>query len=85
MPLKKLADAPKPCLSREHNPPSHMVYEPGTWEWTCPSCGKKTVFTVPRIVCHYDGKQTEMKVNTPVDGWKGDSVARIQLRARSIL
>jgi hypothetical protein len=48
MTLKKLADAPVPCFDPEHNPPSHIVLEPGTWEHTCPGCGKKTVFRVER-------------------------------------
>jgi len=38
-----------PCTHPEHNPPSHMVFQPGRYEHTCPSCGKKTVFTVPSI------------------------------------
>jgi predicted RNA-binding Zn-ribbon protein involved in translation (DUF1610 family) len=48
--LKKIKDADKPCLSSEHNPPSHMVYSPGTYEYTCPSCGKVTIFEVPLII-----------------------------------
>lgn len=53
MPLRKLPDLPlaqivdNPCMSDEHFPPSMMAIGPGTWEWTCPACGKKTVFTVP--------------------------------------
>lgn len=46
MTLKKIAEAPKPCTSSEHNPPSMMVYEPGTYEYACPSCGKVTWFSV---------------------------------------
>jgi hypothetical protein len=38
------------CISPEHNPPSHMVYEPGTYEYTCPACGKTIVFTVPSMM-----------------------------------
>lgn len=50
--LKKISGPPKsPCLSPEHNPPSHMVFEPGTYEYTCPKCGKVTIFTVPLITC----------------------------------
>lgn len=45
-PTKKIADAPVPCFHPEHDPPSMMVFEPGTYEHTCPSCGKKVVFTV---------------------------------------
>ena len=52
MPTKKIADAPPtPCLHLEHNPPSHRVYEPGTYEHTCPGCGTKIIFNVPRIIC----------------------------------
>lgn len=48
---RKIADAPIPCHSSEHNPPSHMVFPPGTYEHTCPSCGKRTVFTVDQVWC----------------------------------
>lgn len=48
MPLRKLADIPKVCTHREHNPPAHMVYSEGVWEWECPGCGKKQRFTVTR-------------------------------------
>lgn len=51
MPLKKIADAPKPCFSADHNLPSHIVLSPGTYEHTCSSCGKKTTFAVPLISC----------------------------------
>lgn len=49
--LRKIKDAPKPCLHPEHNPPSHIVLEPGTYEHTCPGCGYKTIFEVPYITC----------------------------------
>ncbi len=55
MSLKKLPDdelwnnKQKQCRHPEHEPPSMRVYEPGTYEYTCPHCGKKTVFTVPGI------------------------------------
>lgn len=39
------------CQHPEHNPPMHRVYEPGVWEHECPGCGKKQIFTVPRITC----------------------------------
>jgi hypothetical protein len=48
MPLKKISDIPRPCICREHNPPSHMVYSSGIYEWTCPACGHKQKFTVSR-------------------------------------
>lgn len=44
--LEKIEHKPKPCLHPEHRPPSMMVYEPGTYRYTCPICGKVTVFTV---------------------------------------
>lgn len=52
MPLKKIDDPKlpeRPCPSREHNPPAHMVYKPGTYEWTCPTCGHVTRFTVQGV------------------------------------
>lgn len=41
----------KPCLHPEHNPPAHIVLSPGTWEWSCPSCGQTIRFEVPEILC----------------------------------
>ena len=49
MSTRKIKDAPKPCLNPEHNPPSHMVYQPGTYEHICPGCGKKIIFTVLQV------------------------------------
>ena len=49
MPTVKIKDAPPPpCQNSEHNPPTMMVWEPGTYEHTCPSCGDKQTFTVER-------------------------------------
>ncbi|GJQ43688.1 MAG: hypothetical protein JETCAE03_31860 [Ignavibacteriaceae bacterium] len=49
--LKKVKDYTKICTHPEHNPPSHIVLSPGEYEYTCPSCGKITKFTVPLITC----------------------------------
>ena len=49
MSIKKIAEAPKICTHPEHKPPSHMVFEPGTYEHTCPACGEQTIFTVPLV------------------------------------
>ena len=35
----------EPCLSPEHTPPMHYNYTPGTYEDTCPGCGKVYRFT----------------------------------------
>jgi hypothetical protein len=35
----------EPCLSPEHTPPMHYNYTPGTYEYTCPGCGKVYRFT----------------------------------------
>jgi hypothetical protein len=52
MPTRKIADPPKPpCRHPEHNVPSMRVFEPGTYEHTCPGCGNKVVFTVPQVIC----------------------------------
>lgn len=50
MPLEKIKDAPRPCLSPDHKPPTQIVLEPGTYKHTCPDCGKVTVFTVPTVI-----------------------------------
>jgi len=47
-----LKDENKPCLCPEHNPPSNIVLEPGTYTWKCPSCGKEQTFTVPIVYCN---------------------------------
>lgn len=54
--LRKIADISQPCLNREHNPPGHIVLQPGVYEHICPGCGKKQTFTVHRIYnsCVYD-------------------------------
>lgn len=49
--LRKIEDVEYPCLSREHIPPSHIVLKPGKYEYTCPACGERTVFTVPAVMC----------------------------------
>lgn len=57
MPTKKISEPDNPwglnapCVHPEHNPPNMMVFEPGTYEHECPSCGVKTVFVVPLITC----------------------------------
>lgn len=47
--LKKIADAKAPCMNSQHNPPMHVVLQPGTYEHTCPGCGSKTLFEVPWV------------------------------------
>ncbi len=37
------------CTSIEHNPPSHMYLEGGTYEYTCPQCGNTVTIIVPKI------------------------------------
>lgn len=51
MPLRKIADEKPPCRHPEHNPPSHIVLSPGTYEHTCPSCGNKLTFHVGGHYC----------------------------------
>lgn len=50
MNTRKISDLPEMCRHPEHNPPTHMVYEPGVWEHICPSCGNRIVFTVSSVV-----------------------------------
>lgn len=64
MPLKKNADAYKHCISPQHNPPNMMVYQPGCYEWKCPSCGHITAFSVPLITCEKN-KYTEENLYYP--------------------
>lgn len=48
--IRKIADAPPiPCQHPEHNFPSMIVLEPGTYEHICPQCGARQLRQVPRI------------------------------------
>lgn len=49
MPLIKILEPEKVCNNPEHNPPMHIYLEPGTYEYTCPGCGKKVTFTVNQV------------------------------------
>lgn len=53
--LKKVGEVLPPCLNPEHNPPAHIVLEPGVYEHTCPGCGHTVSFTVPHTIMRYDG------------------------------
>ena len=48
MPTKKIDKIPKTsiCYDPEHNPPTMMLFQPGHYEHTCPSCKKKIYFYV---------------------------------------
>ena len=46
MPTRKIADIVRPCLSPDHNPPTHMYYPDGVYEHVCSQCGARIVFTV---------------------------------------
>ena len=52
MSFRKLSNTPgfepdlRPaCLAPAHTPPLSAL-NAGTWEWTCPVCGDRTVFSV---------------------------------------
>lgn len=46
MPIRKINTTKfSPCFDLDHEPPTHMVFEPGMYEHTCPSCKRKIVFT----------------------------------------
>ena len=48
MPLRKISDwnPLKICAHPEHNPPGHIVLDPGTYEYECPGCGRKITFVI---------------------------------------
>lgn len=57
--MKKIADLPEPsrpwvlerkppCHHPEHDPPKHIVLEPGIYEHECPGCGQKQIIRVER-------------------------------------
>lgn len=39
------------CLDPGHDPPKHIVLEPGIYKHTCPNCGHSITFKVPLITC----------------------------------
>lgn len=45
---RKIRDLPKAhfCRHPSHNPPGHMVFQPGVYEHVCPGCGHTQIFTV---------------------------------------
>jgi hypothetical protein len=53
MPTKKLETVPwtpiayPPCNDPDHDPPKHMVFKPGNYLHSCPSCGRQLYFIVP--------------------------------------
>jgi hypothetical protein len=52
MPTRKIDDAlweKAICHDRDHDPPSHMVWPPGTYEHVCSSCGRTVRFVVGSI------------------------------------
>jgi hypothetical protein len=51
--LRKISESKKRCNNPEHNPPMFISLEPGTYEYICPACGHRQVFTVPEITFKY--------------------------------
>lgn len=48
--LPKAEQWPKQtCRHPEHDPPMHIVLEPGVYEYTCPGCGNVQTIVVPEI------------------------------------
>jgi len=47
--IEKIGDIPEPCRHPQHDPPGHIVLQPGTYKHTCPGCGNVVVFSVPLI------------------------------------
>jgi hypothetical protein len=67
MPTKKITDTQwinnkqRQCRDPDHNPPNHMVYEPGVYEHICPACGQKQTFHIEGFIL----KTGEMKDSAP--------------------
>lgn len=61
--LEKISGPPAPpCRHPGHNPPGHIVLEPGTYRYTCPGCGASVTFTVPAIY-HQCGNRHQGECN----------------------
>lgn len=61
MPIRKIHDTTwewlkKPCSDADHNVPDMMLLSPGKYEHVCPSCGKKTIFSIDDPKLEADGK-----------------------------
>ena len=61
MPIREIAEPDpvpwtwkfQPCRDPEHNPPTHIVLPPGTYENVCSSCGFVTRFQVGAVsICN---------------------------------
>lgn len=46
MSIKKIDEVPKFCYDPDHDVPMFMVLPAGVYEYTCPTCGRVTRFTV---------------------------------------
>lgn len=48
--LRKIGDIPTEtgCTSPRHDPPSLIYLENGIYEYVCPKCGRRIVFTINR-------------------------------------
>lgn len=52
MPFRKLEDAPEDktaCMDPEHDPPTGICLDPGTYEYSCPRCRNKKIIKISRI------------------------------------
>jgi len=47
--LSETIDKYEDCLDPEHLPSGYIVLEPGTYEYTCPRCGKITIVTISKV------------------------------------
>ena len=55
MPFINTNEQNKPCMSPEHNPPTHVVLNDGVHVWECPSCGKTTYLVITNPTCIFKG------------------------------
>lgn len=47
-PLDKIWESKeRSCKHPDHEPPTMIVLQPGTYEWTCPACGAVRTVRVP--------------------------------------
>lgn len=58
MPIRKIEEEPtkswfpkQACRDPEHDPPTHIVLEPGLYEHECPSCQRTVRFRIQRVIC----------------------------------
>ena len=79
MTLRKIGDDVKPrnCVHPEHNPPTMILREPGTYEHTCPGCGEACVLVVRSARRSSTMSQENDERNAAQRNWQGYQIPEL--------